>query len=26
VLMMSLLRDEWAAQDRRRSWELNELG
>jgi len=26
VLIMSLLRDEWAAQDRRRSWELNELG
>jgi RimJ/RimL family protein N-acetyltransferase len=26
VLVMSLLRDEWEAQDRRRSWELNELG
>lgn len=26
VLVMSLLRDEWAAQDRRRSWELNGLG
>lgn len=26
VLIMSLLRDEWAAQDRRRSWELNEPG
>lgn len=26
VLIMSLLRDEWAAQERRRSWELNELG
>jgi RimJ/RimL family protein N-acetyltransferase len=26
VLVMSLLRDEWAAQDRRRAWELNELG
>ena len=26
VLIMGLLRDEWAAQDRRRSWELNELG
>ena len=26
VLIMSLLRDEWAAQDRRRSWEQNELG
>ena len=26
VLIMALLREEWAAQDRRRSWELNELG
>lgn len=26
VLIMSLLRSEWAAQDRRRAWELNELG
>jgi RimJ/RimL family protein N-acetyltransferase len=26
VLIMSLLRTGWAAQDRRRSWELNELG
>ena len=26
VLIMSLLRPEWEAQDRRRSWELNELG
>jgi RimJ/RimL family protein N-acetyltransferase len=26
VLVMSLLRPEWEAQDRRRSWELNELG
>jgi RimJ/RimL family protein N-acetyltransferase len=26
VLVMSLLRDEWAAQDRRHGWELNELG
>jgi RimJ/RimL family protein N-acetyltransferase len=26
VLVMSLLRDEWAAQERQRSWELNELG
>jgi RimJ/RimL family protein N-acetyltransferase len=26
VLIMGLLRDEWAAQDRRRAWELNELG
>lgn len=26
VHLMSLLREEWAAQDRRRSWELNELG
>ena len=26
VHIMSLLREEWAAQDRRRSWELNELG
>ena len=26
VLIMSLLRAEWAAQDRRRAWELNELG
>ena len=26
VLMMSLLRDEWLAQSRKRSWELNELG
>jgi RimJ/RimL family protein N-acetyltransferase len=26
VLIMSLLRDEWAAKPRRRSWELNELG
>ena len=26
VLIMSLLREEWAAQPRRRSWELNELG
>jgi RimJ/RimL family protein N-acetyltransferase len=26
VLIMSFLRDEWAAQDRRRSWELNGLG
>ncbi|MGH2463133.1 MAG: GNAT family N-acetyltransferase [Candidatus Limnocylindria bacterium] len=26
VLIMSLLREEWAAQERRRSWELNELG
>ncbi len=26
VLIMSLLREEWAAQDRRRGWELNELG
>jgi RimJ/RimL family protein N-acetyltransferase len=26
VLIMALLRDEWAAQDRPRSWELNELG
>jgi RimJ/RimL family protein N-acetyltransferase len=26
VLIMSLLRAEWEAQDRRRSWELNELG
>jgi RimJ/RimL family protein N-acetyltransferase len=26
VLIMSLLREEWAARPRRRSWELNELG
>jgi RimJ/RimL family protein N-acetyltransferase len=26
VHLMALLREEWAAQDRRRSWELNELG
>jgi len=26
VLIMSLLREEWVAQDRRRAWELNELG
>jgi RimJ/RimL family protein N-acetyltransferase len=26
VLIMALLRPEWEAQDRRRSWELNELG
>jgi RimJ/RimL family protein N-acetyltransferase len=26
VLIMSLLRGEWEAQDRRHSWELNELG
>lgn len=26
VLIMSLLRDEWAALPRRKSWELNELG
>ena len=26
VLIMSLLREEWAAQPRRKSWELNELG
>ena len=26
VLIMGLLRDEWAAQPRRKSWELNELG
>ena len=26
VLIMSLLREEWEAQDRPRSWELNELG
>ena len=26
VLIMALLRDEWAAQARRRSWELNGLG
>jgi RimJ/RimL family protein N-acetyltransferase len=26
VLILSLLREEWAAQDRRRAWELNELG
>jgi RimJ/RimL family protein N-acetyltransferase len=26
VHLMGLLHDEWAAQDRRRSWELNELG
>jgi RimJ/RimL family protein N-acetyltransferase len=26
VLIMSMLREEWASQDRRRSWELNELG
>lgn len=26
VLIMSLLREEWEAQDRRHGWELNELG
>ena len=26
VLIMALLREEWTAQDRRRAWELNELG
>ncbi len=26
VMIMGLLREEWEAQDRRRSWELNELG
>jgi RimJ/RimL family protein N-acetyltransferase len=26
VLIMGLLREEWEAKDRRRSWELNELG
>jgi RimJ/RimL family protein N-acetyltransferase len=26
VLIMSLLQEEWAGQDRKRSWELNELG
>jgi RimJ/RimL family protein N-acetyltransferase len=26
VMVMSLLRDEWEAQDRRHGWELNELG
>ena len=26
VLIMGILRDEWAAQDRPKSWELNELG
>lgn len=26
VMFMSLLRDEWLAQPRKRSWELNELG
>jgi RimJ/RimL family protein N-acetyltransferase len=26
VLIMGLLREEWAAQNRRRAWEMNELG